>query len=82
VKLLDVVQYQVVHRQAGLLVRVVARENAPHDLTERVQSVVDVALAQAGARCAVEVEVVPAIEREGGHAAKLKLVVSEVARGA
>lgn len=82
VKLLDVVQYQVVRRRAGLLVRIVVRDSARRDLPERVRSVVDGALAKAGARSAVEVEVVPAIEREGGHAAKVKLVVSEVTRGA
>ncbi len=76
VKLLDVVQYQVVHRAGGLLVRIVARETAP-DLPDRVRGAVEDALAKAGARCAVEVEVVPAIARERGHAAKVKLVVSE-----
>ena len=35
------------------------------------------ALAKAGARCVVEVEVVPTIARDGGPAAKVKLVVSE-----
>ena len=35
------------------------------------------ALAQAGARSPVHIEVVPSIPRESGHAAKLKLVVSE-----
>jgi phenylacetate-coenzyme A ligase PaaK-like adenylate-forming protein len=82
VKLLDVLQYQVVHRRAGLLVRIVVRDSARRDLPERVRSAVDGALAEAGVRCAVEVEVVPAIEREGGHAAKVKLVVSEAKRGA
>ena len=80
VKLLDVLQYQVVHRDAGLLVRIVVRDSAPRDLPQHVRSVVEVALARAGARCAVEVEVVPAIAREGGHAAKVKLVVSEVSQ--
>ena len=81
-KLLDVVQYQMVHRSAGLLVRIVVRGSAARDLPQRVHSLVDVALVEAGARYPVDVEVVPAIEREGGHAAKLKLVVSEVARAA
>jgi phenylacetate-coenzyme A ligase PaaK-like adenylate-forming protein len=77
VKLLDVLQYQVVHRAGSLLVRIVVRETAARDLPDRVRGVVEDALEGAGARCAVEVEVVPAIEREGGHAAKAKLVVSE-----
>ena len=80
VKLLDVLQYQVVHGDAGLLVRIVVRDSAPRDLPQHVRSVVEVALARAGARCAVEVEVVPAIAREGGHAAKVKLVVSEASQ--
>ena len=50
------------------------------DLPQHVRSVVEAALARAGAHCAVEVEVVPAIAREGGHAAKVKLVVSEASR--
>jgi phenylacetate-coenzyme A ligase PaaK-like adenylate-forming protein len=80
VKLLEVLQYQVVHRDAGLLVRIVVRDSAKRDLPQHVRSVVEVALARAGAHCAVEVEVVPAIAREGGHAAKVKLIVSEASR--
>jgi phenylacetate-coenzyme A ligase PaaK-like adenylate-forming protein len=78
VKLLDVLQYQVVHRADGLVVRIVVRDSAPRDLPDRVRAVLGDALAAAGARSAVDVEVVPAIEREPGHAAKVKLVVSEV----
>jgi phenylacetate-coenzyme A ligase PaaK-like adenylate-forming protein len=80
VKLLEVLQYQVVHRDAGLLVRIVVRDSAKRDLPQHVRSVVEVALARAGAHCAVDVEVVPAIAREGGHAAKVKLIVSEASR--
>ena len=76
-QLLDVVQYQVVHRAGGLLVRIVARETAPRDLPDRVRGAIEDALAKAGARCVVEVEVVPTIARDGGPAAKVKLVVSE-----
>jgi hypothetical protein len=42
-----------------------------------VRSAIEDALAQAGARSPVSIEVVPSIPRESGHAAKLKLVVSE-----
>jgi phenylacetate-CoA ligase len=80
VKLLDVLQYQVVHRDAGLLIRIVLRDSAKRDLPQHVRAVVEVALARAGAHCAVDVEVVPEIAREGGHAAKVKLIVSEPSR--
>lgn len=78
VKLLDVVQYQVVHRADGVLVRIVPRDAARRDLPDRVRAAVAGALADAGAEVAVRVEVVSEIERAPGHAAKLKLVVSEV----
>ena len=70
-------QYQVVHRAGGLVVRIVVRDSSPRALPERVRSAVEGALAQAGARSPVQIEVVPSIPRESGHAAKLKLVVSE-----
>ena len=38
VKLLDVLQYQVVHGDAGLLVRIVVRDSAPRDLPQHVRS--------------------------------------------
>ena len=78
VRLLDVLQYQVVHRHDGLLVRIVARSSAPRDLPEKVRCAVGSALWDGGAAAPVRVELVPAIEREPGHAAKVKLVVSEV----
>jgi phenylacetate-CoA ligase len=78
VRLLDVLQYQVVHRADGILVRIVRRESAPRDLPDRVRAAVEGALADAGAEVAVRVDVVDEIEREPGHGAKLKLVVSEV----
>jgi phenylacetate-coenzyme A ligase PaaK-like adenylate-forming protein len=78
VRLLDVLQYQVVHRADGLLVRVVVGERASRDLPERVRTAVEAALASADAFVPVRVELVEAIEREPGHAAKVKLVVSEV----
>jgi phenylacetate-CoA ligase len=82
VKLLDVLQYQVVQRADRLLVRVVLRDSAGRDLPRRVREAVSTALADAGAAVPVHVEVVPTIEREPGHAAKVKLVVSEVAPAA
>jgi phenylacetate-coenzyme A ligase PaaK-like adenylate-forming protein len=78
VRLLDVLQYQVVHRADGVLVRFVARDSAPRDVPERVRALVEAVLAEAGAAVPVTVEVVDAIEREPGHAAKVKLVRSEV----
>jgi phenylacetate-coenzyme A ligase PaaK-like adenylate-forming protein len=78
VRLLDVLQYQVVHRADGLLVRVVVGERASRDLPERVRTAVEAALASADAFVPVRVELVDAVEREPGHAAKVKLVVSEV----
>jgi phenylacetate-CoA ligase len=80
VRLLDVLQYQVVHRADGLLVRVVAGNAAPRDLNARVRTEVEAALVDAGASVPVSVEVVDEIEREPGHAAKVKLVRSEVAQ--
>ena len=78
VRLLDVLQYQVVHRSDGLLVRVVVGDTASRDVPERVRAEVEAALTDAGASVPVAVEVVDGIEREPGHAAKVKLVVSEV----
>ena len=78
VRLLDVLQYQVVHRADGILVRVVVGSSAARDLPEQVRAAVHGALAEAGATVPVAVEVVDGIGREPGHAAKVKLVVSEV----
>ena len=80
VQLLDVLQYQVVQRADELAVRVVVRATAPRDLPEKVEQAVESALARAGTRSPVRVEVVHEIAREPGHAAKVKLVVSEVGR--
>jgi len=77
VQLLDVLQYQVVRRPDELLVRTVLRGSAPHDLPERIRAELDEALDGAGASFPVRVEVVAAIGREPGHAAKVKLVSSE-----
>ncbi len=74
----EVIQYQIVHRPTELLVRVVPRLGASPDLIERVQSELGRAAAGAGAAIAVRVVAVDEIQREPGHAAKVKLVVSEV----
>ncbi len=78
VQLLDVLQYQVVQREKGLVVRVVPRAGSERGLEERVRGEMCAALAEAGAASWIRVELVDAIEREPGHAAKVKLVVSEV----
>jgi phenylacetate-coenzyme A ligase PaaK-like adenylate-forming protein len=78
VRLREVLQYQIVHRERELLVRIVPRGDAGTELSSRVGAAVESVLADAGASIAVSVEVVDAIEREQGHAAKVKLVVSEV----
>ena len=76
--LLDVRQYQLVHERGGaLLIRLVPRAGAPRDLVANVRDAVTHALADAGvADPSVRVETVAAIEREGGHAAKVKLVTA------
>jgi phenylacetate-coenzyme A ligase PaaK-like adenylate-forming protein len=78
VQLLDVLQYQVVQREQGLVVRIVPRAGSEEGLEERVRGAMCAALADAGAASWIRVELVAAIEREPGHAAKVKLVVSEV----
>ena len=64
-----------------MLVRIVVRDSASRDVGGRVQAAIDEVLADAGAVLPIEVKVVPAIEREPGHAAKVKLVVSEALDG-
>ncbi len=80
VQLLDVLQYQVVQRADELVVRIVVRAAAPRDLPEKVQGAIENALTRAGARFPVRVQVADEIPREPGHAAKVKLVVSEAGR--
>jgi phenylacetate-coenzyme A ligase PaaK-like adenylate-forming protein len=71
----EVRQYQVVQHDAGLHVRIVLRAAAPPDTSERVHAAIAGALEAAGAvPPAIEVLPVEEIERESGHAAKLKLV--------
>jgi phenylacetate-coenzyme A ligase PaaK-like adenylate-forming protein len=78
VRLLDVVQYQLVHRSSGLDVLVVVRRGAGRDVATVVRAALEDALREAGAVCPVEVEVVAEIAREPGPAAKVKLVRSAV----
>lgn len=71
----DVRQYQIVHDPEGLHVRIVLRPSAPTGTTDRVRAAVLHALEEAGALAPVlDVIEVDGIEREPGHAAKLKLV--------
>jgi phenylacetate-coenzyme A ligase PaaK-like adenylate-forming protein len=76
-RLLDVLQYQIVHRRGGLEVRVVVRPGREADTVAHVRAAVEDAVRDAGADCRVDVEVVGGIEREPGPAAKVKLVRSE-----
>jgi ATP sulfurylase len=78
----EVRQYRAVQHDGGLLVRVVLQASAPADTPARVRAAVVEALASAGA-VPPPIEVVPveAIERESGHAAKLKLVKRAAQRG-
>jgi putative adenylate-forming enzyme len=76
--LLDVRQYQIVHeRDGGLHIRIVPSPDAGRDLPQRVGEAVAHELEDAGvAEPVIRVVPVEAIEREPGHAAKLKLVTS------
>jgi len=68
-------QYQIVHNQQGLQVRIVLHASAPADTPARVRAALQAALGDAGVGpVPIEVAPVAAIEREPGHAAKLKLV--------
>jgi phenylacetate-coenzyme A ligase PaaK-like adenylate-forming protein len=78
VRLLDVLKYQIVHRASGLGVRVVVRRGAGYDVASTVREALEDAVQDAGAVCAVDVEVVDEIAREPGPAAKVKLVRSEL----
>jgi len=79
VRLPEVRQYQIVQRERELLVRIVTRAEAGSELSGRVRTALESALADAGAVLPVRVDAVDEIAREPGHAAKVKLVVSEVA---
>jgi phenylacetate-coenzyme A ligase PaaK-like adenylate-forming protein len=80
-RLHDVRQFQVVHDERGLAIRIVARPTAPADLPARVRDEVVAELVEAGAAPPrVEVELVDVLEREPGPAGKLKLVQSTLLR--
>jgi len=68
-------QYQIVQHERRLQVRIVLQASARRDTSARVRTAVLEALDAAGA-LPPPIEVVPVetIERESGHAAKLKLV--------
>lgn len=79
--LLDVRQYQIVQERDGALRIDVVPSHRAEGLPDRVRAAVARALEEAGAApVPVRVEVVAEIERDGGHAAKVKLVRSEVVR--
>lgn len=74
----EVRQYQVVQMDTGLQVRIVVQRDAPADVPARVRAEMLASLADAGAVVpGLEVVVVDTIEREPGHAAKLKLIKRE-----
>jgi hypothetical protein len=73
-----VLQYQIVQRPSALDVRIVVRRSAGRELAATVRERLEEALHDAGAAFPVEVEVVDAIAREEGPAAKVKLVRSEL----
>jgi phenylacetate-coenzyme A ligase PaaK-like adenylate-forming protein len=77
VRMLDVLQYQIVHRPSGLDVRVVVRRGREPGAADAVRSALEDAVRDAGAVCPVDVAVVDEIPREPGPGAKAKLVRSE-----
>jgi phenylacetate-coenzyme A ligase PaaK-like adenylate-forming protein len=82
-RLHDVRQFQVVHHERGITVRLVARPDAAPDVAAQVRNAVSAELVEAGAAPpVVDVDLVDALEREPGPAAKLKLVQSTVPRRA
>jgi phenylacetate-coenzyme A ligase PaaK-like adenylate-forming protein len=71
----DVTRYQVSLEADGFAVRVVLRPRAFVDTTERVRAALARAIREAGALPPpITVTAVAEIEREGGHAAKFKLI--------
>src|SRR5262245_29471716 len=68
-------QYQVVHDRGGLHVRVVLRADAPLTTVDDIRAAFLAELESVGAIAPpVEVTAVPSIDREGGDAAKFKLI--------
>jgi phenylacetate-CoA ligase len=77
----EVRQYQILHDQAGLHVRVVLRPSAAPGTPARVHAALSDAVRAAGATPpAIQVTPVPEIQRDTGHGAKFKLVQSTVRR--
>jgi phenylacetate-CoA ligase len=77
----EVRQYQIRDDPAGLQVRVVLRPTAPPATPTRVRDILTQQLRAAGALPpAVEVVAVPEIERDGGHAAKIKPIQTTARR--
>jgi phenylacetate-coenzyme A ligase PaaK-like adenylate-forming protein len=75
-------QYQLLHNPGELLLRLVLAPGAPPDLEQRARAGLIRALERAGARPpAVRVATVPAIHRDAGVAAKLKLVINNCEHG-
>jgi phenylacetate-CoA ligase len=78
-ELAEVCQYQIVHDEKGLHIRIVLQPAAPPDMCRRVRAAVLETLREAGALAPqIDVIEVDVIEREPGHAAKLKLVKTSV----
>jgi phenylacetate-coenzyme A ligase PaaK-like adenylate-forming protein len=71
VRIPEVREYQIVSDGSSLRVRIALAADAPRDTPERVRGSL---LAELDAAVPVEVEIVEALEREPGPAAKLKLV--------
>jgi phenylacetate-CoA ligase len=70
-------QYQLVHNPGELLLRLALAPDAPPGLEQRAQADLIHALEAAGARPpAVRTAIVPAIHRDPGVAAKLKLIIN------
>jgi putative adenylate-forming enzyme len=68
-------QYQIVHDETGLHIRIVLQPAAPPNMPEKVRAAMLDALQDAGVLAPpLDVTEVDVIEREPGHAAKLKLV--------
>ncbi len=78
VKLDGVKQYQIVHDEQGIHVSVVLNAGAsPEETMAAVRRTLADKLELAGvAPLAISVQVVPGLEREGGQAAKFKLIKS------
>jgi phenylacetate-coenzyme A ligase PaaK-like adenylate-forming protein len=73
----DVLQYQVLHEAGGLSVSVVLRDGAGGHTVQRVRHVLAQRLADQGALPpSITVTPVRGIDREAGHAGKLKLIKS------